>query len=372
MENIVEFPDQKLVEKEAIDWIIKLDGDEPLTNQEHNQFIAWLARSPAHREELNNLNAFWQDNVLTELMVPLTCAAAHRKQSIFMNVKNWFNAGSRWQLAFSASAIIFTASFLLSTVFSANEQFTSNGLYLTGIGKLNQTVLSDGTVMHMNTDSQVEVAFNDSYRNIRIVKGEAHFEVAKNKDYPLRVYAGGGRVEAVGTAFSVYLDEEKLDVLVSEGRVAVASLNNAQLNDKNLKGGMSADQFADSHSLNLGMLDAGQRASVNTSDPSLVKLTNVDTISADEVKRELSWKQGMLTFSGESLEQVVNEISRFTTVDIEIVDNELNNLAIGGRFKAGEIDDFLLVLESNFGVVVERVSYNKVLLSLSDKLIKNQ
>ncbi|NQY33731.1 MAG: FecR domain-containing protein [Alteromonadaceae bacterium] len=365
MENIIEFPDQKVIEQEAIDWIIKLDGDEPLTKQEHSQFKAWLARSPAHIKELNNLNEFWQDNVLTELMVPLTCAAAHRKQSLFSSLKNWFGANARWQFAFSATAVVFTASLLLATLFSTNEQFASNGLYLTGIGKLNHTVLADGTVMHMNTDSQVEVAFNDNYRNIRIIRGEAHFEVAKNKDYPLRVYAGDGRVEAVGTAFSVYLADEAIDVLVTEGRVAVAALSKQETemsttNDSNKK---QVDLYSGSSSLALGTLDAGQQVSLDISDGSLQQLENIKQITDSEIKRRLSWQKGLLTFNGESLEQVATEISRFTTVDIEIIDEKLKQLAIGGRFKVGEIEDFFLVLQTNFGISVERLSYNKVRLS---------
>ncbi len=365
MENIIEFPDQKVIEQEAVDWIIKLDGDEPLTQQEHSQFKAWLARSPVHREELNNLNEFWQDNILTELMVPLACAATHRKATLFSNVKDWFGANTRLQYAFSATVIVFTASLLLSTVFSTNEQFISNGLYLTGIGKLNHTLLADGTVMHMNTDSQVEVAFNDNYRNIRIIRGEAHFEVAKNNDYPLRVYAGDGRIEAVGTAFSVYLADEDVDVLVTEGRVAVAALSKqeatvATANDAN---STEIDSYSGSSPSVLGTLDAGQQVSLAISDGSLQQLRNITQITEDEMKRRLSWQKGLLTFNGESLEQVVAEVSRFTTVDIEIIDEKLKQLTIGGRFKVGDIEDFFLVLQTNFAIRVERLSYNKVRLS---------
>lgn len=372
MKKIIEFPDRKVIEQEALDWLIKLDGDEPLTQQELNDLTDWLARSPVHREEINSLNDFWQNNVLTELMVPLACASHHGNSGRLSFLQYWFN--QRWQYSVSAAAIVLSFTLLLSTMFSANEMGETNGLYLTGIGKLSHTELADGTVMHLNTDSQVEVVFADDYRNIRILRGEAHFEVAKNREYPFRVYAGDGRIEAVGTAFSVYFNQQEVDILVTEGRVAVATLNKEQAGSPHENNNSAIvinketmDDFSNSFPVSLGHLDAGQRVLADLSDKSLQRLENVKQISNNELKRQLSWQQGLLNFSGESLEHVVAEVSRFTTIEIEIIDQKLKSLSIGGRFKAGEVEAFLLVLESNFGVQVKRVSYNKVQLSLPDK-----
>ena len=69
MENIVEFPECEQIENEALEWLIRLDGDTPLTAEEERRLDAWLARSPAHRDALKNLNSFWANaNVLGELV----------------------------------------------------------------------------------------------------------------------------------------------------------------------------------------------------------------------------------------------------------------------------------------------------------------
>jgi transmembrane sensor len=71
----------------------------------------------------------------------------------------------------------------------------------------------------------------------------------------------------------------------------------------------------------------------------------------------------MLVFNGETLPNVVADVSRYTDVQIEIADPTLNNLKVGGYFKVGEIDPMLEALESSFGVRVERVDDKHVRLS---------
>jgi transmembrane sensor len=52
-------------------------------------------------------------------------------------------------------------------------------------------------------------------------RGEAHFQVAKNPARPFVVVARGVEIRAVGTAFSVGLESTRVEVLVTEGQVAV-------------------------------------------------------------------------------------------------------------------------------------------------------
>jgi len=70
MKNIIEFPDREIIDEEALVWLVRLDGDKPLSKKEEQAFEEWLARSPAHREALKSLNVFWAHcNVLGKLPV---------------------------------------------------------------------------------------------------------------------------------------------------------------------------------------------------------------------------------------------------------------------------------------------------------------
>src|SRR5690606_19734450 len=82
--------------------------------------------------------------------------------------------------------------------------------------------LSDGSLVYLNSASEVLVAFNEHERRIILETGEAHFEVVPDASRPFIVTAGSVSVRAVGTAFNVKLAAESIDVLVVEGKVELS------------------------------------------------------------------------------------------------------------------------------------------------------
>ena len=70
----------------------------------------------------------------------------------------------------------------------------------TVIGQMREIVLPDGSIVSLNTDSEISVAFSPTVRKICLLRGEALFDVAKNKARPFVVWAGGTQVRAVGKA----------------------------------------------------------------------------------------------------------------------------------------------------------------------------
>src|SRR5205814_7462486 len=89
--------------------------------------------------------------------------------------------------------------------------------------------LPDGSVVHLNTGAAISVAYTHSSRRVVLDRGEAHFQVEKSVT-PFVVAAHGIEVRAVGTVFSVQLMPQAVEVLVTEGRVAVdQSASNAPL-----------------------------------------------------------------------------------------------------------------------------------------------
>ncbi len=83
--------------------------------------------------------------------------------------------------------------------------------------------------------------------------------------------------------------------------------------------------------------------------------------------KRLSWREGILVFAGDPLEVVVDEISRYTTVSIEITDPAVRATRIGGRFRIGETDAMFDHLEANFGLRVTRLSHDRVLVSVAEE-----
>ena len=70
MSNVVEFEARTAVERQACEWLVRMDRDEPLTEAEIQALREWMRRSPLHAEEMKRICEFWRGaNVLTELSV---------------------------------------------------------------------------------------------------------------------------------------------------------------------------------------------------------------------------------------------------------------------------------------------------------------
>lgn len=368
MGTIVGFPDRSEVAKEAGEWLIRLDADTPPTQDELHALGEWLHRSPAHREELESMAALWgRMNILTELAVPLSHASRPAARSnlvheVARTQPLWRRAGL---LVTSIAAMIAVVVVVLIARGPVTDPlFESNGFYATAVGQQNTTTLADGSQVMLNTNSQIKVEFSDQYRRVYLLQGEALFAVAKNAERPFRVYAGNGLIEAVGTAFSVYLKGAEVDVAVTEGRVALASIIPPQPGAAQ----SPSDEAAQQESMqSLGMLSAGQVATIRTRTTdaaagSARAMEEIEPVPPQELAQRLAWREGVVMFSGETLENVVKELGRYTTVSIEIPDETIRSMRVGGRFPIGETETMLSALENNFNLRVIRLSHNRVVL----------
>ena len=381
------------VNQEACEWVAKMH-DADLSVEQAEQLRQWMAQSQAHKQELKRMAQRWDElNVLTELAVPLVPEAitADKKQRSPNAALGFFNGLlanatgglSRASLLTSAAVVLV----LVGLVFTLpNNSMEGSQTYITAIGEQRRITLADNSIVQLNTNSAVVVSYTDSERGIQLQKGEAHFTVSHNPHRPFLVRAGNGLVRAVGTAFSVRLYERSVDVIVTEGRVA---LNKADALPVSTQGSLphSLQQSAQ-HSLqqstpqstpsaisepstNIKLaqntaepayLDAGQAAIFDTTTHSIELVQGLDR---DELERKLLWRNGLIRFAGAPLEEVVAEISRYTALNIVIREPELKALRIGGLFKVGETQKMLDVLESGFGVYAHPVDGNTIYLSVT-------
>ena len=85
-------------------------------------------------------------------------------------------------------------------------------------------------------------------------------------------------------------------------------------------------------------------------------------VAETDIAAQLSWRDGNLIFRGESLEQALAEITRYTSVEFEVMDERIKQERIAGLFKAGDVDGLLATLTRNFNIESERLDDNKILL----------
>lgn len=201
--------------------------------------------------------------------------------------------------------------------------------------------LPDGSVVILREGAEIAADFSATARRVSLRRGEAHFAVEKDSARPFVVSANGVEVRAVGTAFSVGLGSAAVEVLVTHGRVAVEPAARAT-----------------------ALVDAGQRARV----PAAGGAAEVNALSATELAHALAWRAPQIEFSRTPLTEAVALInarlspagSRRLTVDP--ADAALRELRLSGFLAADNIEGFLLLLESNFGVRADRTGPDAIVL----------
>ena len=85
-------------------------------------------------------------------------------------------------------------------------------------------------------------------------------------------------------------------------------------------------------------------------------VSDVAEIPERELKRKLSWRDGLLSYGGEPLDAVVSDVSRYTDIRIEIGDAALADRRVAGYFRIDDIEGSLDSLAMSFGLAVEHVS----------------
>lgn len=155
-----------------------------------------------------------------------------------------------------------------------------------------QLTLADGTKVWLNAASSLRypLRFPGDERKVEL-KGEAYFEVAKNKAKPFKVYTDHQVVEVLGTHFDInaYKDEPSTRTSLLEGSVRVSSFQS----DSKIK------------------IRPGQQSIVSSNSTQDIKVKNID------VDESVAWKNGYFMFDEEPLESILRKVARWYDVDIQ-------------------------------------------------------
>lgn len=369
MDNVRRFHNEDEVLAEARAWVLKFNGDSAPNQDDILELRKWAAQSPRHREALERATEFWTDaNLLSELAVPLARVRSKPKVGALL----WYaDLKSSWT-RLTAAVVVLAAVATFAVYFGQQIGWNGadQGIYRTAVGEQRVLTLADGSAVQLDTDSQIRVEYQPQLRTVHLLRGKAHFEVEGNPERPFEVRAGTGLVRAVGTAFSVQLVDESVKVIVEEGRVDLARVAlpvSAETNGKSLPANKSDPAEQNPRQPTDGLneqiflsLEQGQGVVFGSGRDDIVELAE------KAMAKEQAWRRGLLIFAGEPLKEVLREVTRYTNTNVEITDPSLENLMIGGRFRVGELDALLDVLQAGFGVRVSYVDQEHIVLDVSN------
>lgn len=195
--------------------------------------------------------------------------------------------------------------------------------YGTGVGERRTIALADGSSVTLDTASRISVRLSGDRRSIRLIEGQAMFDVAADPSRPFVVSAGGVEVRALGTRFDVRRMNGGARVILAEGRVSVTKAD--------ASGGWT--------------LTPGQQV-VTTQPSPLVEAVNVAAAT--------SWTTGRLIFDHTPLREAVAEMNRYSSVKVELASPQLAQTPVSGAFNAGDMEGFAAALADLYPVTVIR------------------
>ena len=336
---------------EACAWIAQLETGE-LTRADRAAFREWIQRSPQHTNEIKRLAALSADlNVLTEMADPIERAAAHylpvlRRRKRRVPARSMLVAAG---LA-TAAVVVATRGFLAGPAIELQQ-----ASFATAVGEQREIQLVDGTGILLNTDSELRVDYTREVRRVELVNGEAYFDVRPNAVRTFLVEANGRLVRAVGTEFAVKVLKSDFSVTVVEGRVELTGIDGASSRSDGVIGQVGQPETRGASV----MVDAGQRFRLASAGA----VAEVVVQSPREMQRALSWQEGIHDFSETPLEDVIREVNRYSPLKVEIADPALRSIEFGGIFRIGDMQPLLHALETSYGVNVQHLGANRVLLT---------
>lgn len=327
------------IDDEASIWLVRLDNGN-LSDQARKELKTWLLADKRHSVALTAMADVWDG--MDEILSQISDDNASKNVSLWPVLKPIFKP-----LALAAS-ISFFAIFI---AFMMPDNVQKNS-YATLIGQQIDARFDDGSTIHLNTNSRIETEFSDAKRIIKLIKGEALFEVAHDPDRPFIVYAGDRLVQAIGTKFVVHLAPKNIQVTVTDGKVKMSkvALNTKLADIKALSNTtMDKDDF---------YLTKGEKVDVGNDLPP--KLTH---IKPENLNRELSWLEGKLVFENEALFDVIEEINRYIDTQIVLKDPSMHNIPISGRFDLKDSKALIEAIELSFNMTSQRTGSNKIILT---------
>jgi transmembrane sensor len=289
------------IDHEALQWVIRHNAG-ALDDAGRAAFDAWFAADIRHQGAYLRATAI--NRALDQALVQNTLRPRRERLAV-----EW--AGASWNRANSRRAFLVTGGLAAGIAVLAGPALfraaPDRAVLTTAKGEFRKVPLADKSVATINSGSRVEVRLTQQKREVNLTRGEAWFEVAKDKSKPFIVDTGEVLVRAVGTAFGVRRYANGAEVMVTEGTVEVWS-RDGTAHKRLLTAGEHA--FVDNHATDIAVARQPR-----------------------EVARKLAWREGKLIFNNQTLSEAVADFNRYSPRKIVIVDPQLWNRKLVGQYQ---------------------------------------
>lgn len=301
--------------KEASEWLLRLNSDP--SDDDVADWLRWCESDAQNLQAFEQINADWRDVI----SLRQDAAFSARELGDVREEANKPASARPWVWALAA----IVACIAIALGFFGLETFRDRSIDAQHIiaGTENETTaLPDGSLVTLRAQAAVKVRFARSARWLEVAQdGEAYFKVKHDPARPFIVRAGEITIQAIGTAFDVKHDADRIRVVVAEGSVKISSRT--------------------AH----WTFEAGQQFEYSQA-ANRVNLARID------VEHALRWREGEFAYEKVALADVIRDVNRYYAGRIVIRDPRVSEMSYTGTVFVSALDDWLEALASKYPVRV--------------------
>jgi transmembrane sensor len=307
-------------EREAARWIARLEASD-VTLDDHRRFRRWLAGPPENRTAYEALARTWDKlDALRYLDVANDLPEAPARS------RRWLiTAGAGGALAAAGAAALFVL----------RPGSSEAAVFETPVGGRQTVTLDDASTVDLNAATRIAVEYAADERRVTMERGEALFDVRPDPARPFRVITPFGDIRVIGTSFSLKLMPDGARATVLRGEVEAAARRGS----------------------------ATATAHANEEIALSAEAVSATALNSEASERRLAWRDGMLSFDGETLREAALDVERQTGVRFVFAEPSIGDLRVGGYIDARDADAFIALLQNNLRLTAERVGDGDVVLS---------
>lgn len=305
-------------EDAALQWLVRLSAPD-VTEQQRDAFFSWLNASPLHQAAYIKAEDLWQRGAALRHVEDAPAARPLRVHS-------------QWSWALAATCVLLIGALLFLRV-PEPEYYQAQ----TEVGEQRELLLSDGSLLILNTDSEVRVELQAKQRIAYLLRGEVFFTVHHDPARPFDVITNEGTTRVLGTRFAVHATGSDTLVTVLEGKVGLSQVRSKDAFEPEVT--LTADQ-------QLNLRAAAPGATVQTVDASAA----------------LSWRNRQLVYRGQSLETVVEDLNRYFPLAVALANHALGDLEVSAVIQLTTAETTVQALADALGLEVQRDPQNQHLI----------
>ncbi|WP_346863954.1 FecR domain-containing protein [uncultured Draconibacterium sp.] len=292
------------------------------SEKEKELFFRWLEESPEHKEEFSAVKKIWA----------LSAKYKNTEGTIWADLKPVVQPEKKTHKHFirilkqAAIFIILVGCGALAQFYISQKADNNQTVYADSfsvkapLGQMTNLELPDGTLVMLNSGTTISYSGDFTSGNRQVyLQGEAFFDVQKDVDHPFIVNSEFLGVKVYGTSFNIqaYPEDRTFAATLVEGSIGLLDANGEEVTK----------------------LVPGEKACFDESGTN-IEIKQVDTAMYT------SWKEGLVTYRNERLEDIAKQIERWYNVEIVIQKEGLGDERYFGTIlKNKPIDQILEVLK---------------------------